>query len=78
MFREFWIKNFGSILFLALFRQDKRTTGASRLFSKAGEAILRKKRSRDAVRVSARNARTDARSSHVTFQNFKGLSCVTD
>ena len=78
MFREFWIKNFDSILFLAFFRQDKRTTGASRSFSKAGEAILRENRSRDAARVSARNARIDARSSHVTFHNFKGLSCVTD
>ena len=60
------------------FRQDKRTPGACRSISKTGDAILCKNRSRDAARVSARAARTDARSSHVTSHNFKRLSCLTD
>ena len=37
-----------------------------------------KNRSRDAARVNARDVRTDGRSSHGIFHNFKGLSCLTD
>ena len=75
---HFRLKILAASCFSHFFGQDKRTPGACRSISKTGDAILCKNRSRDAARVSARDARTDARSSHVTFQIFKGLSCLTD
>ena len=76
--RHFRLKILAASCSSHFFGQDKRTPGACRSISKTGKAFKVVKCHVTAARVSARIARTDARSVTRPIFTQNGVSCLTD